>query len=277
MFSRRVEVKNVAGAKNVERAVEYEFKRQIGLLENKQDHGEETRRFDAAEDKTILMRTKDQDYDYRFFQEPDLPDVSISGERVAKCAQTLPELPFVVKKRWAKEYDMSIEDVKIMFNNEWSLALFNECVKTVKPKLAFEWIYKNIYGNAAKKDLDFQEVIEDNFGDEDLIQMLQMIQKGAVSAANAKELIKLKIDGDDRSPQLIAQSLGFLGGPISDDDLGKMSDLVIEDNKSIAQKVKAGETGKLQALVGEMMKRTNKKGDPKKINEILIEKIKNLF
>jgi len=74
------------------------------------------------------MRTKDQDYDYRFFQEPDLPDVSIDKERVAMCAEMLPEVPFTQKKQFAASHQMSISDVKIIFGNAWCLPLFNKCI-----------------------------------------------------------------------------------------------------------------------------------------------------
>jgi len=142
--------------------------------------------------------------------------------------------------------------------------------------LAFEWIYKHIQGNATKKDYDFQEVIELNFKEEGLIEFLEMLDKGKISASGAKDVMHLIIDGDERNPSLIAQVLGYLGGPISDEDLSRMSDLVIEDNMTIAMKVRAGEEGKLQALVGEMMRQTNKKADPKKINQMLKDKINAL-
>lgn len=139
VHTKKVEVKNVAGAKNVERAVEYELKRHVALLEGEVSHGEETRRFDAIEGKTILMRTKDQDYDYRFFQEPDLPDIDVTQERIHHCEQLLTEVPFKTKKRFTSQFNLDVEDVKIIFKNPWSLDLFIHCTEKVDSKVAFEW------------------------------------------------------------------------------------------------------------------------------------------
>lgn len=96
--SQRVEVKNVSGAKNVERAVEFEYKRHVALLENNLLVLPETRRFDAAEGTTVLLRSKSEDPDYRFFQDPDLPRIKVSTDKISHAQKNMSELPFDFKR-----------------------------------------------------------------------------------------------------------------------------------------------------------------------------------
>jgi len=135
----RVEIKNVAGAKNVERCIEYELKRHVDILEagRQEQMNSETRRYDASEGKTILMREKTEDPDYRFFQDPDLPNIEIDVTRIDLCQQMLPELPFKQKKRYSLKYNLDVSDVKIIFKNEWILPLFRKLVKQTEAEIVF--------------------------------------------------------------------------------------------------------------------------------------------
>lgn len=139
--SERVEIKNVAGAKNIERAVEYEYKRHVAMLESGQKILPETRRYNAAEGVTELLRSKDEDPDYRFFQDPDLPRINVTNERISLAHKNMRELPFQWKRRFCDTFGMDVSDVKIMFKNPWSLELFSRIVWTlqVDPNLAFQW------------------------------------------------------------------------------------------------------------------------------------------
>lgn len=144
--SPKVEVKNVAGARNVQEAIEYEFKRGANYLENKKRGNEvfftsEARRYDAAEGKTVLMRIKSEDPDYRFFQDPDLPAYEITDERIEKGRKNLPELPYDGKKRITREFGLDIVDVKKIYQHPWSVDLFVELARQVDPELCFNWIY----------------------------------------------------------------------------------------------------------------------------------------
>ena len=127
-------------------------------------------------------------------------------------------------------------------------------------------MYKHIYGNCVKKEYDFQEVVEECFAGDNMLEFLEMIQNQDVSVANAKDIMQRVIDGDENSPLEIAKQLGYLGGAIDDKELEMICIQVLNDDKSIVQKIKnTGNMGPLQALVGNVMKRTHRKGDPKKI------------
>lgn len=137
----RVEIKNVAGAKNVERAVEYEYRRHIDLLSKGKIPEFQTRRYDPDRDITITLRDKSDDPDYRFFQDPDLPAYQISNSRISKAHKELKEIPYDVKKRFCNQFGMDVADTKIIFKNPWSVEPFTRLVFAlhVDPKLVFKW------------------------------------------------------------------------------------------------------------------------------------------
>lgn len=116
-----MEVKNVSGAKNVERAVEYEYRRHVSLLESGQIVLPETRRYNAAEGITELLRSKNEDPDYRFFQDPDLPRIKVAEDKITYAHKSMRELPFDFKRRFCETYGMEVCDVKVIFRNPWSL------------------------------------------------------------------------------------------------------------------------------------------------------------
>ena len=139
--SPRVEVKNVAGAKNVERALEYEYLRHIDVLESGGKIYPETRRYDADVDQTVSLRFKDEEPDYRFFQDPDLPQISVTSERIATMKEQMSEVPFLRKKRFSKEWNMEISDVAQIFKYPWSIEFYEYLCQThsIEYKLAFKW------------------------------------------------------------------------------------------------------------------------------------------
>lgn len=141
MTSKRVEIKNVAGAKNVERAVEYEFRRHIAMLQDGKTPDAETRRYDANENKTITLRKKEQEPDYRFFQDPDLPQIFVTNERISRMHGLLGEVPFEVKRRFTNQFGMDVSDVKNIFRNPWSIELFTRLIWTLQidPKTVYNW------------------------------------------------------------------------------------------------------------------------------------------
>lgn len=183
LIGQRVEVKNVAGAKNVERAVEYEFRRHIELLKNNKSPLPETRRWDAELNKTVTLRHKDTEPDYRFFQDPDLPCITVTNARISQAHKTLGEVPFEVKRRFCNTFGMDVSDVKVIFKNPWSVEFFTRIVWAVQvdPKTVYKWMYENIYGNCERKNLDFKQVIEDGFGTKRMIEFIQLIKDETIN------------------------------------------------------------------------------------------------
>lgn len=202
-----MEIKNVAGSKNVERAVEYEYRRHIDLLSRGEQVMPETRRYEADVDRTVTLRVKEDEPDYRFFQDPDLPQITVTNERISKIHGILGEIPFDVKKRFCNQFGMDVPDVKNVFRNPWSIEMFTRLVWSLQidPKLVYKWIYEHIYGNVERKDLDFQKIVEDNFGHKKLFELITMVSDQSVTVANAKQVMMAIIDGDERMPAKIAE------------------------------------------------------------------------
>ena len=140
--SPRVEIKNVAGAKNVERAVEFEYLRHIDLLKKGKVPLPETRRYEADYDRTVTLRIKDEAPDYRFYQDPDLPTIRVSDERVSRIRANMGgEVPFDTKKRFCTEFGMAVKDVKNVFKYPWSVEIFTQIVKNLEidPRIVYQW------------------------------------------------------------------------------------------------------------------------------------------
>lgn len=269
--SNRVEVKNVAGAKNVEKAVEYEFRRHVALLEAGKCPDAETRRFCADTNSTITLRKKDQEPDYRFFQDPDLPRITVTNDRISRLHGRLGEVPFEVKRRFTNQFGMDVADVKNIFRNPWSVELFTRLIWSLQidPKTVYNWVYLHIYGNCEKKDLDFEDAIMVKFGFKKLVELLTMLETGKVTAANGKLICMSIIDGDDRMPTEIAEDFGMTTSVNIEAEVQSAVQKVINEQPEIVQKIKGGKPKAIMSLMGMVMKEVNRKGDPVVIKTLL--------
>jgi len=139
--SHRVDIKNVGGSKNVERAVEHEYRRHISMLSKGEIPLPETRKYEPDHDRTVTLRLKEEEPDYRYFQDPDLPQITVTNERISKIHGNLGEIPFEVKKRFCNQFGMDVRDVKNVFRNPWSLEMFTRLVWSLQtdPKLVYKW------------------------------------------------------------------------------------------------------------------------------------------
>jgi aspartyl-tRNA(Asn)/glutamyl-tRNA(Gln) amidotransferase subunit B len=213
----RVEVKNVLGTRFIEKSIEFEIRRHAQLLAMGQEIPKETRRYDAAHDQTFLLRSKEEDIDYRFLVDPDIPMFRISKDRISKIKEEMPEVPFNKKLRLSEKYQLSISDVQTIFNHTETIPIFESLVTSIKaePKDIFKWMYNNVYGNVSKKDLDFMSVLQNNFKQgvllADLIDLIEVQKK--LSASNGKSIlysiIDDKFDHDLSLQDIILEELGI--------------------------------------------------------------------
>ena len=126
-----VDIKNLTSPKQIEQAVGHEFERQVNLLKNGELPDAETRRFMPETMKTKTIRAKEEEPDYRYFQEPDLPQITVSNERISAMYGILGEVPFEVKRRFTNQFGMDVSDVKNVFRNPWSIEMFTRLVWTL--------------------------------------------------------------------------------------------------------------------------------------------------
>lgn len=179
----RIEIKSIDSAKNVERAIEYEYRRQVHLMEQGITPDSETRQFDKEAGVTTFSRPMIESPDYRFFQEPDLPLVKITNDRISNCHSELNEVPFEVKRRFCNSFGLDIADTKIIFKNPWSVEMYTRIVWSlqVDPKIVFQWIYKHIRDDSLESGLDFQDTIIHTFGHHKLVDLLSMINEKKIT------------------------------------------------------------------------------------------------
>ena len=139
--SPRVDIKTLLGSKDAERAVEYEYRRHIEMLSRGEIPDSETRSFDPVTGQTETLRVRSEEPDYRFFQDPDLPQITVTNQRISHIHGILGEIPFDVKKRFCNQFGMDVADVKNVFRNRWSIEMFTRLVWTLQidPKLVYKW------------------------------------------------------------------------------------------------------------------------------------------
>ena len=141
------------------------MRRHADILASGENVHSETRRYDAASDKTISMRSKEDNLDYRFLVDADLPIFQINPLRIKAIRQRMGEIPFNQKLKMSKDFGLSITDVQTIFLQRDTIPIFHDLVASSNssPSSVFRWLYQNLYGNVAKKDLELNEVLRDHF------------------------------------------------------------------------------------------------------------------
>ncbi len=258
-FGTKVEVKNLNSFKAVERAIDYEVKRHIELLEKGEKIIQETRGWDEDKGKTFSQRQKEDSHDYRYFPDPDLPKLRISeipefAEKAIK--KDLPELPWEKRKRYAKDFGLKDADIHIYVSNPELAKFFEEVAETLKKKDLIALASNYIISNEAAK------ISADN-----LVKIILMIEKNELSSRGAKEVIE-KLFGKDGDARKVAQENSLL--QVSDTKaLEKIAEKIISENQNVVADFKNGKQAAFQFLVGQGMKETKGSANPKVIADVL--------
>jgi len=269
-FGTKVEIKNMNSFSAIQKACEYEIHRQIRAYEGGEPVFQETRLWDEGKQLTKSMRSKEGSSDYRYFPDPDLGPIEVSTELRETWLDELPELPAAKRHRYADELGLSAYDARVL-TDELSMAEYFETVvaEGVDAKSAANWIAGDIAAYVNANKLSYAQVI---FRPAQLAEMIKMIDGGKISGKIAKELLP-ELLSKGGSPKEIVQERGL--GMISDP---KTIELLVDELFSAhpdeVQAFRDGKT-KLQGFfVGQLMKKTSGKADPKLANQILIRKLK---
>jgi len=266
-FGTKVELKNMNSFKHVERALNYEIKRQIGLLMEGKEIVQETRLYDEATQTTHPMRGKEEAHDYCYFPDPDLIEIQIEESLLKKLEAELPELPKIKKERFLKTYNLTPYEVDILIE-EKSLAEFFE--KTVKiypnPKAVSNFVLTEVlrYLNRDGKDIN-----ETNLKPENLAQLLELVEKEVISITIAKQIFP-EVYERGAEPKKIVEERGLVQES-SEEKLKGICEEILAQNPAEVQKYKAGKKGLLGFFVGQVLKKTKGKANPKVVNKILTE------
>lgn len=268
----KTEIKNINSFKGVERAIEYEAMRQAELLEDGGKVVQETRTWDEKEGVTKSMRTKEEANDYRYFPEPDLVPFTVSDEYIENIRKSLPELPDARKERYMKEFGLSSEDAVFMTNDKATADYFEAAVAAgADPKACVNWLMGEF---ASQLSTDGIEITKAPVSAENLAALLKLISKGTISGKIAKKVFATMWK-EGGNPEEIVKAQGLV--QISDTaELSKLVDEVVGKNPKAVEDFKAGKKKAVGALVGQIMKATKGKANPRVINELLNKKLQSL-
>lgn len=265
-FGTKVEVKNMNSIRNVQRAIEFEILRQIEVLEAGGSLSQETRAFDALKGITISMRSKEAANDYRYFPEPDLPPITITKEQIETVAQEMPALPRALFQRYTKEYGLSEYDAYNITDNK-GIALYYESIlaHTKNYKSAANWLMGDIKSYLNEYGVDMEK-----FPLKPLViaELIHLVEEGKVSSTVASQNIFPALFSTEESPLQVAERLNLIQN--SDEDALKGFILkVFELNPDEVARYRGGEKQLTGFFMGQLMKVSQGKADPKLANGLL--------
>ena len=268
-YGKKVEVKNMNSFRNVQRAIDFEIKRQIDLLEVGGEIAGETRSFDASNGSTFSLRSKENANDYRYFPEPDLQPVIVKQNYIDSIKAIMPELPSDLLLRYTKEFGLSEYDANNLIETKAIAFYFNELVSFTKNhKAAANWMMGSIksYLNENAITIDKFKVLPKT-----IAEIISLIDEGKISNAVAtQKLFPELMQNPTEAPLSIAQRLDI----IQSNDTGALQELVDQALAKYPEKIieyKSGKVNLLGLFVGEVMKLGKGKADPKMANQLVKE------
>ncbi len=265
----KVEVKNMNSFKAVRDALSFEENRQIELVEDGEKIIQETRLWDNSRGVTSSMRTKEQTQDYRYFPEPDLVPFEVEQQTIERIRETLPELPGEKEKRLSKQYKLDEKDVEVLVSEREIADFFEKVVSELDdPKMACNWIKGEVMMHMNERGTD---ILGLGIDPADLAKIMKMTKEETISALAAKEVLKDYID-TGKPPLTIVKERGL--EQVSDvAALEEAVERAIQENEKSANDYKNGKANALSFLVGQIMKATKGKANPKLVNEMLRKKL----
>ncbi|MBI3316810.1 MAG: Asp-tRNA(Asn)/Glu-tRNA(Gln) amidotransferase subunit GatB [Candidatus Omnitrophica bacterium] len=270
-FGTKAEIKNMNSFKAVQKAIQYEIKRQTDLLESHERVIQETRLWNETKGQTFTMRSKEEAHDYRYFPEPDLVPFSISKETVEGIRKDLPELPVQRVDRFIKNYSLSDYDALVLVQDKQLANYFETAVaEKANPKLASNWIQSELLAlvNSNKHTV---ETLPKFFPATYLAELLGLIENQTISGKIAKDVVAISYESG-KSPGTVVKEKSL--EQVTDTKLlESAADKIIAAHPKSVADFKAGKRQALGFLVGQLMKETQGKANPKLANEILVRKL----
>lgn len=265
----KVEIKNMNSFSALQRAIDYEIERQIAAIKAGEPILQETRLWDEATQRTLTMRVKEGSSDYRYFPEPDLGPIEVSATQLAAWRQELPELPGQKRRRYTSEWGLPAQDARVLTDERPVAEYFEATVAAgAPPKQAANWIMGDITAYLKEEKLSIEALPLTPAG---LAELIQLIEAGTISSKIAKDLLpELLTKGG--SPKSLVEEKGL--SQISDvATLEALIDEVLAAHPNELAQYRAGKT-KLQGFfVGQIMKKTGGRADPKLTNQLLMAKL----
>ena len=274
VYGNKVEVKNMNSIRNVQKAIEFEIERQIEMKENNENIFSETRSFDALKGITIAMRSKEAANDYRFFPEPDLQPISVRKEDIEVVRKEMPALPRDLFIRFTKEFGLSEYDAYNLTDSKEIALFFQKITKLCSNyKSAANWVMGDIKSYLNQQGMEMSDF---PISVENIALLIQIIDDGKVSSSVASQKIFPELlKSDEKTPLQIAEKLNLIQDSDESSILSYIQ-TVIESNPEEIERYKNGEKQLVGFLMGQLMKASKGKADPKAANQLMRETLDKL-
>ena len=263
----RCEIKNVNSIKFIGQAIDYEAKRQINLIEKGDLIEQQTRLFDPKKGQTRSMRSKEDSHDYRYFPDPDLLPLTFTNDFVDELKKTLPELPDIRKKRFIDDYDLSSYDSNILVSEKETADYFEAAAENSNPKLVCNWVIGELFSVLNK----INKTIEDcPIKAEDLGELVNLIDNETITGRIAKDVFEIMLDTGESPASIVDANNMKQVNDLS--EIESVIDKIIENNPDQVNAL-SEKPNLIGWFVGQVMKETQGKANPKTVNEILGKKL----
>lgn len=267
----KVELKNINSFKELQKALEKEEKRQRELYTFGEGYKikQETRRWDSGKGRTVSMRSKEDAHDYRYFPEPDLVPIIITEAQIQSIKDTLPELPSAKKERFINQYGLSEYEVNIIVDDKALSDYYEAVVKSgSNPKAASNWVLGDVLRLLKEKDLEASDI---PVKPETLYDVISLIEKGRISTTAGKEVFE-EMWSTGKSAVQVVEEKGL--SQISDNsELERIISQILEENPQSVKDFAGGKTQSAGFLMGQVMKASKGKANPKAAKELLDKKL----
>ncbi|WP_435185031.1 Asp-tRNA(Asn)/Glu-tRNA(Gln) amidotransferase subunit GatB [Halobellus sp. EA9] len=261
----RTEVKNISSHKGAEQALAYEVTRQKNAVQRGRAVEQETRHWDESRGITVSMRSKEEEKDYRYFREADLPPLEVSDwkEKIA-----IPELPDARRERFREEYGLDQESAAKLTSTKEVADFFEDVAEQFDPDLAATWVADNLLGELNYRDMSITDV-DHRLGE--FTRLVELVAEEEITTKNAEEIVLRRMldDGDDPDAIIEAEDLGTA----DDDEVAVAVAEAIEENPDAVEDYHAGEGGAINFLVGQVMQKTGGSADPGDVNQLLRDEL----
>lgn len=259
----RTEVKNISSHKGAEKALAYEAQRQKNAIKRGRGVEQETRHWDETRGITVSMRSKEEEKDYRYFREADLPPLQVADW---KEQIDIPELPDARRERFQQEYDLDSEAADKLTSTKQVADFYEDVAAEFDPELAATWVADELLGELNYRDMTITD-IEGRL--DEVKELIELVATDEITVKNARETVLRSMLDEGRAPVEVVEKEGL--GKTSGDEVKQAVSAAIESNPDAVEDYHNGEGGALNFLVGQVMAQTGGSADPGEVNQLLRE------
>lgn len=261
----RTEVKNISSHKGAEKALSYEVTRQKNALSRGRAIDQETRHWDESKGITVSMRSKEEEKDYRYFEEANLPPLQVSDW---KEKLSIPELPDARRERFQEEYDLDAESADKLTTTKQVADFFEATADEFDPGLAATWVADTLLGELHYRDMIITDV-DDRF--DEFRRLIELVDNEEITEKNAREVVLRTMLDEQKDPDTIVDEEGL--GKTDDDAVAAAVTEAVNENPQAVEDYHSGEGDALNYLVGQVMQKTGGSADPQTVNQLLREEL----